>query len=523
MPLPVNAELKVNHPYSAAHANSIFKHDFRSKAAAETYFNAFGANTIIWYGTEGVDYQFDAELGFRSLTNSGGARIKFSNMLDSLQTQYFLYNGFTFDFELLTSQWMSPEYTPALYSRPVTDLPGANAGALSGTSMLQFWYRNDTYANTAGLRCEDDVVNFRMFGNNKLKWSSCDPTSGDQIGSISRSLSLKSKGKFLTCRVTTQGTGGNMWVDQMPYLPLHGGNAPTGLGPRSTKATVTAQMLYTDVGGVMSMTIGTFNGASLACTRWIRNIRLFNCPTNNAVHPLLRYVGSFGDSYSATSFGPPVPSATVDNIGSVDYPGQYSSAVGDFFGDINPQLRYAQLLTQAGFQIGELFASGFGGRNFYDTLLAQGFLTQALRYKPSLMFTFGLHNDITPVALGTITLATLQNTLLTSYLKPMFDTGCKGWGFVIPAVSSGLAVYETTFDAVAGMLIGLPAVFNATYPQYAGRVKVRDIRTSMGKDWPNNINWHTAWTPSEVVHPSRYGEVLFAEACAQMTLEWLGQ
>ena len=212
----------------------------------------------------------------------------------------------------------------------------------------------------------------------------------------------------------------------------------------------------------------------------------------------------------------------MDNIGAPDFPGEYSTGVGVFFGDINAQLRYAQLITQAGYQIGELFASGFGGRNFYSTLNTEGFITQALRYKPSLMFTFGLHNDVQPVALGTITLATLQSTLLTVYLKPMMDTGCKGWGFVIPACSSDLFVYESTFDAIAGMLIGLPAVFDAAYPQYAGRVKTVDLRASMGKDWTNNINWHTTWTPSELVHASRYGEALCADACAKMTLEWLG-
>ena len=169
MAMPIRRPLAVNHAYDASHANQVFKSDLRSKAATDAYFNAFAAGTVTYFGTEGVDYEFHAENGFRTISQTGGMKILVSNILSGDELKYFNSGGWTFDFNILTSEWIEPEYTPPLYDKPSFDLNGTAAPVgVDNTYLVAMKYNTGSVG--ALVRCADGTV-LETKGRNKLEFS----------------------------------------------------------------------------------------------------------------------------------------------------------------------------------------------------------------------------------------------------------------------------------------------------------------------------------------------------------------
>lgn len=526
MTIPVRYPLPVNRAYdSGTHGNDVFKNDFRSKAAAETYFNGtFGAGTLTFAGAEGTDYEFNATNGFRTLTSSGGARILMNNILTSDARTYWLTGGMTFDFQVLTSEWIEPAPSPTTpYLNSVTDMNGTAAGALNDTYLLTF---NSNGALGGPQVMAMDSSSLKTKGKNKLHFSFSNNAANPNCGA--RPCSRFNKGDFLSCRLTVMNNTGAAWVDQMPVIPAHAANDTAFAGPHFGRATTSAMIESPHTAGNAVIWIGQYGSNAAACTRWIRNLRMYNTVTDYSYHPWLARVLSFGDSFTASLLGPAAVGATNQVLGAGGDDGENTTSAADdyAFTDTVASLRYHQLLLQAGYNVGGMYGSGQGGYYFTDggatSLITDGYKNRLLtNLKPTLCFTFGLHNDVSQIGLGNTTVAALKALLLATYLKPAMDAGCRGWGFVIPAMDQALVAYTTQFDAVAAMMLELPAAFDAAYPNYAGRVKVSDARTEMGMDWTNNRNWRRYYTTSDTVHPSSYGQNIAAVRCAQMTLEWL--
>lgn len=522
MPIARRRPLSLLHDWNKTHGNDVFKHELRSKAATEAYFNAFAAGTVTFSGVENTDYEFHADHGFRSKTNAGRMLINLGNIItDTLQLRYLVQGGYSFSWELLASQWIEPA-SSVVYDKPVTDLNGEVANP-NNTYLIMM--RNNTSNVFFSTQLIDDVVSYRTLGRNKLLFQ----FSSNTNSTCARPVSQFERNTYIKCRATSLHGNGQMWYDEIPGVPPIAGATAGVPGERSTLITASGQAIPEHTSGTCTINIGSYDVNNSACTRWVRNIRFWNTVTDLwSVHPKLARVISFGDSYSATTLGPGPTAPTVSSLGGDGQPGAYSTTAHAYFADIEPSLKFMQRMNRAGFRVGGMYGSGGGGKYFSvgygSSLLDLGFTdTLIKRYYPSMVFTFGMHNDIYQYKAGLITIAALQSQLLTNYLKPIMDQGCYGWGFVIPTMTyygavTGDAVY---FDAVATMLLGLPAAFNAAYPQYAGKVKVRDARNVMGLDHINNKNWRTYWLISENVHPSNYANVIFANYCADMALEWL--
>lgn len=525
--------LPVNYTYDReAHPNDVFKCDLRNKTDVTNYFNnTFGAGTVTFVGTEGVDYEFDATNGFRTKTNNGGMKLLVNNLLSGDALTYWMLGGLTLDFQVLTSQWIEPAPTPTVaYLNPVTDMNGT-ACDVSNTYLINFG--NNNALGSACVMAWDDIVTRKTKGHNKLHFGFSPNAANPNVAS--RPCSLLNKGQFLSCRMTLLAGGGAAWIDQMPAVPAHGGSDPVYTGEHFGFPNTAAMYLAPQTVGNAVIWIGQFGTNAAACTRWIRNLRLYNTVTDSSYHPMLARVISFGDSYSATTLGPSAVGSANQKLGMGGDDGENTTAAADNFDftDIVGSLRFHQLMLQAGYNVGGVYGAGQGGHYFTNDgaanslmFASDNYLSRLLNnFYPTLCFTFGLYNDVTQVALGATTTATLQALLLASYLKPAMDGGCKGWGFVIPSYSFALnasgATYIQAFNDVATMLLGLPAAFNAAYPQYAGRVKVYDMRTEMGLNWANNPNWQYYYNNAQTVHPTCYAKRLFAEKCAQMTLQWL--
>lgn len=526
MTIPVRYPLPVNRAYdSGAHGNDVFKNDFRSKAAAEAYFNAFGAGTLTFVGTEGTDYEFHATNGFRTKTNLGGAKILMNNILASDALTYWITGGMTLDFQVLTSEWIEPAPAPTTaYLNPVTDMNGAAAGALSGTYLINFGSNNGL--GYAAVQALDDVAANKTKGRNRLHFR-LSPNATDP-NCCSRPCTRFNKSDFLSCRLTLMNNTGAAWIDQTPAIPAHAATDTAFVGPHFGRASTASMALPTQTTGNAVIWIGQYGSNAAACTRWIRNLRMYNTVTDYSYHPWLARVLSFGDSYSATLLGPAAVGAANQNLGQAGDPGENTtaSANGYAFCDVVAILRYHQLLLQNGYNVGGMYGSGQGGHYFSAgstaSLIDLGYKDRLLKnLKPTLCFTFGLHNDVAQVANGNTTVAALKTLLLGTYLKPAMDAGCRGWGFVIPAMDQAGIATSASFDAVAAMMLELPAAFDAAYPAYAGRVKVSDARTEMGMDWTNNKNWVLYYSSTDNVHPTSYGGNIAAVRFAQMTLEWL--
>lgn len=536
MTMPKMTTLLVNHPYGLAHDSDVFKTDFRSKAAAEAYFTSLGdAGTLTFYGTEGVDYEFDADNGFRTLTDSGGCRIILSDILSGDELKYLFYGGLTLNFQLLTDEWIEPAPAPTTpYDNAVTDMDGTDA-TTSGdhnTYLINFFQNNTQVCGT--LRCYDDSTTYETKGRNKLMFYPNSNLSNPNV--CSRPLSRSNKGTYLDVCVTFHDGVGNMWVDQMTAVPPHGATNTSFAGERRTRRNSVNQVQYNQTTGEMYMFIGRYSAVSgSGCQRWIRNIRLLKTRIDSSFNPMTARIISFGDSYSATTLGPGPLSATDTSMGDSGSPGQYSTVDHANFADVHATLRLHQLLTQAGYGVGGMYGAGQGGYFLSNlagnSLNTAGFMdTFVNAYYPSMVFTFGFHNDVNQVRLGNITVANFKQELVDNYLLPIMQRGCYGWGIVIPACPK--AMYDldagVAWDAVADMLLALPAEWDAGSvtagtASYPGQVKVIDARTEMGQDWASNKMWRTYYVSTEETHPSQYGNQLFAEKCADMALEWLNE
>lgn len=524
MPMPRRRPLSLLHDWNTTHLNDVFKHELRSKAATEAYFNAFAANTVTFSGVENTDYEFHADHGFRSKTNSGRMLINLGNIItDSLRLRYLVQGGYSFSWELLASQWIEPPST-VVYDKPVTDL---NGSAASPNNTYLIMMRNNTANVFFSSQLIDDTAVARTKARNKLIFSFASNSANP--GNCSRPVSNFERSTYIKCRATAIHGNGQIWYDEIPGVPPTGGAISGIPGERSTYVSSSSQSVNEHTTGTCTINIGSYDVNNSACTRWVRNIRFWNTVTDLwAVHPMLARVISKGDSYSSTSFGPAPTGATLSSLGGDGEAGSYNNNAHEYFADIDPALKFMQRMNRAGFKVGGMYGAGQGGHYFStggaSSLLDLGYTNTFIqKYYPSMVFTFGLYNDIYQYKGGNTTVAALKSLLLASYLKPIMDQGCYGWGFVIPSMAyfgavTGDAVY---FDAVADMLISLPAAFNAAYPQHAGKVKVRDARTAVGLDHLNNKNWRTYWIAAENVHPAKYAQVIFANHCADMALEWL--
>ena len=530
MTLPQRNLLPVNCDYDTPHINEFIKCDFRDKDEADAYFTALGnAGTLSFYGNQGEDYEFDPINGYRDLTVNGGCRIKLSDILTGDTLKYLFYGGLTLFFELVTDEWIEPA-PPPVYDNPVEDMDGVDASTSGdhNTYLMTFWQNNSQ--NCGALRCYDDTTTYETKGRNKLMFLPTGNLSNPSV--CSRPLSRYNKGQHLEVKVTFHDGVGNMWIDDMTAVPPHGGATPTSTGERRTHRNNANQVQYNHTTGEMYLFIGRYNdGSGAGCKRWIRNIRLVSGAIDYSFHPMLARVISFGDSFSASIFGPAPLSPTHCSLGDPGSPGQY--IVDDYtgFADINATLRFHQLLTKAGYQIGGMYGAGQGGHWLSAggafSLLDLGYTdTFIQKYFPTLVFTFGLHNDAARIRDGALTIESLQTQLINNYLIPVFERGCYGWGFIIPGMPEGIASTQAGIDAwdsVASMLLGLPAVIDATYPEHAGKVKVYDARAEMGNGSTTNRNFRTYFRESEKTHPSQYGNQFFGEKCAKMAIELIRQ
>lgn len=230
-----------------------------------------------------------------------------------------------------------------------------------------------------------------------------------------------------------------------------------------------------------------------------------------------------GDSFSATVLGPQGANPVLNYVGSTGHPGDMTTSE---FADIEGILQFSKNLAKHGFIPGGTYGAGQGGKVFYTTLDTEGWKDQFIRYHPTMVFTFGMNNDTDQLAAGTMTIAQLKTKLFDEYILPVMQRGCHGWGWVIPSFrQSANASQIAAHIAVADMLLAFPADWDAAYPQYAGKVKVKDVRTTMGWNGVSYVNskyWIYYYDTAEQTHPSMYGRALFAEKCAEMALEFMG-
>lgn len=530
MAMPRYYELSITHDFNLAHNNSVFKHELRSKASVVAYFDGLGgAGTVTFTGVEGTDYEFHAQHGFRTKSTTGAMKILISNILTGLPLQYLYSGGMSWEYERLTSEWIEPQYTPSTYIRPLPQfVGGAGAGAMTNTYLINF-YLNTTGGGPAMRLLDNDTAGAAKYGSNRLRHS-CHANAGNQ-SVFTDPITNLDKGTYIKTRTSTTNGCGAGWTDNVPSVTPAGGNVTTVHGERYAFRNATNQSIAEHTTGTCFVIIGNYSASGVnACQRWIRNFRLFNAPTSLSVNPKARAIHSMGDSYSATLLGPQStdPTMTGKSRGVGGYAAYNESSQASLE---MTQGRFSQLLITAGYQVGGMYGGGQGGKAFSTTLDSEGWRTQFIANHPSMVFTIGMHNDALPLNNGTMTLAgtsaqtitALQDSIMAQYILPVMQRGCFGWGFVVPPVSTTNvnAGFTNAYAAIQTMLLGLPAAWDAAYPEYAGKVKVRNRINEIGPCASTNINWSGYFVSGELTHLSPFGGKIAAEAFAEMALEWL--
>lgn len=507
--------------WGSTHEAQILKHEFRSKASAQTYFNGLGgANTLVFYGTEGVDYEFHADHGFRTKTQNGAAEIRLSNIItDPELKKYMIMSGFSAHFDVLTSEWCEPDSSAYLF--PIKDLIGT---AAASTGYLWQIANNDYFLGPF-IRVLNDMVTYRAKGRNKMQYSlGPSSTTPAQYG---RPISMYNKPTYSTIQLTKDAGVGNAWFDGIPFAPPHGSLEGNNFNsPHGVHLTLNLQRSEIHAVGTFSIWLGngtTFLGDAL--NRWIRNIRFFTRPISCVIHPALAQVHSMGDSFSATTLGPQGVVTTTNSVGATWHPGEMTV---NQYADIDAGLTLCRALAKRGFIPGSMNGGGQGGKAFYDTLDSEGWRAQFINYHPTMVFTHGLNNDISLIASSAMTIAQLKTKIFDLYILPVMQRGCYGWGWVIPAFGKASTTAQiTAHAAVTAMLLAFPADWDIAYPQYAGKVKVRDVRAIMGWNGTSFVSskyWKSYWEgAADEVHPSAYGGALFGEKSAEMALEFIGK
>ena len=505
--------------WDSSHGSQLFKHEFRSKAAVETYFNGLGgANTVVFYGVEGTDYEFHADHGFRTKTNSGAVEIRLSNILTVVDIEkYMAMNGFTLHFDVRTSEWCEPDNSSYLF--PIPDLIGTAIPA----NQTIFEMRTNTNDRALLIRALIDLA--FVAGGRSMMGINLGTTSGNGQTRYGRPISMYNKSDYSTIQIRKDASTGQGWFDCIPFVPPHGSvTGSTDNGPGGLHLTASAQKIIPHTTGNFSLWFGNA-AVSLgnACTRWVRNIRFFTAPISGTTHPALAQVHSFGDSFTFNTLGPQGASATANYVGTIAAPG--SMLTGEF-ADIDAVLQFCKRLAKRGLVPGGCYGGGQGARAFYTTLDTEGWRAQLINYHPTLVFTCGMKNDIDLIAAATMTIAQLKTKIFDTYILPVMQRGCHGWGWVIPSFGQAATASQITAHAdVANMLLAFPADWDIAYPQYAGKVKVKDVRATMGYNGVSFISskyWIYYFDNAEQVHPSMYGQALFGEKYAEMALEFMG-
>lgn len=531
MPMPRFYPLPVNLDFTRDHSNSLFKHEFRSKAAAVAYFDGLGgAGTILFTGTEGADYEFNSAHGFRALSTTGQARILISNiMTDTLHKQYFANGGFSFEYECLTSQWLEPPYTPATWLTPPPHLAGGFV--LPAAQGILFWIVSSTVSSPYmyGIPANATASGAHKYGHNRLEIYP--GFNGANQTVLTSPISNDEKGTYFKQRVSvTQGCLSG-WTDNNPMVTPFAGANTTAHGERRCFRYSSNQTVTDHASGTLTLILNN-NNSTNGCPRYIRNIRLFNAPTTINIHPKLARVCSMGDSYSSTLLGPmgtdvSPAGVSIGTGGYAVFSEEYQNSC-----EIGGANVFAKKMIAAGFGVGGCYGGGQGGKAFSTTLDSEGWRNQFVTFNhPTMVFTAGMHNDSNPLFNGTMTLAgtsaqtvtALRDSVMAQYILPVMQKGCHGWGFMVMPVSQ-LSInsgFQSAHNQIETMLLGLPAAWNAAYPQYAGKVKVKDLRTTIGAYSTSNKNWKGMFVSGELTHLSVYGLQLCAAASADMALEWL--
>lgn len=529
--MPKYSPLPVNYDFNQAHNNSVFKHEFRSKAAAVAYFDGLGgAGTLTFTGTEGVDYEFNSNHGFHVISTTGQAMILISNiMTDTTLQRYFANGGFSFEYECQTSQWISPAYTPATWLTPPPHLAGGFV--LPAGSGVLYWLVSSTVSSPYIFAAPNDTTTggTHNYGRNRIEINPGFNAANNVL--LAGVMSNDEKGPYFKHRVSiTQGCLSG-WTDNFPMIaPIAGAN-PATQGERRCFRFNSLQTVTDHDSGTLTLVLNN-NNSTNGCLKYIRNIRLFNAPTTMNVHPMLSRVCSFGDSYSATLLGPmgvdvSPAGVSIGTGGLSAYSEDYANGAELGGGSV-----FAKKMIANGYGVGGCYGGGQGGKAFASTLDSEGWRNQFVTFNhPTLVFTAGMHNDSGHLVIGGMTLAgtgaqnitALQNAIMAQYILPVMQRGCYGWGFMVMPVSqlnidSG---YQSGHNQIETMLLGLPAAWNAAYPQYVGKVKVKDLRTTIGAFSTSNKNWKGMFFAGELTHLSQYGLQLCAKASADMALEWL--